>query len=99
MANQDPRAALIAKALTDPAFKAELLKNPNAAVEKATGVKVPAGVTIKIVEDTASAVHLVLPGSAKSGSLSDDELGKVAGGAGGKQTLWCDCSQTGSCKY
>lgn len=78
---KDPRADVIKKALSDPKFKAELLKNPAAAVEKATGIKVPAGVVLKVVEDTASVVHLVLPARVAPGSLSDKDLGKVSGGA------------------
>jgi hypothetical protein len=78
---KDPVADVVAKALTDAAFKAELLKNPAAAVEKATGVKVPAGTTIKVVENSASVVHLVLPAHAAPGSLTDADLKKVAGGA------------------
>lgn len=53
-------ASLVKKAMADPKFKAELLKSPNAAAEKA-GVKLPAGVAIKVVEDSTSHVHLVLP--------------------------------------
>lgn len=78
----DPRADVIKKALTDAAFKASLLKDPKAAVEKASGAKLPAGVTIKVVEDTASVVHLVLPASSApaKGELSENDLGKVSGG-------------------
>ena len=53
--------ALIRKTYKDAAFKAELLKNPKATIEKAAGVKYPAGVTVKVLEDTENAVHLVLP--------------------------------------
>lgn len=80
MSARDPRSEVIAKALKDPAFKAELLKNPAAAIEKAAGVKIPAGVTVKVVEDSATTVHLVLPAAASKGALSDSDLGKVAGG-------------------
>jgi hypothetical protein len=80
--SKDPRADVVKKALTDPAFKAELLKNPAAAVEKAAGVKLPSGVTVKVLEDTASTVHLVLPGWIPAGKneLSEKDLGAVAGG-------------------
>lgn len=91
----DNRAKVIQKALTDPAFKAELLKNPAAAVEKATGVKVPAGTTIKVVEDSGSVVHLVVPALPKA-AMSDADLGKVAGGAGVPQlkTNFKPCDST-----
>jgi hypothetical protein len=48
-------------------------------------VKVPAGVTVKIVEDSSSVVHLVLPAlaPAQKGALSEADLEKVSGGASG----------------
>lgn len=96
---QDPKSAVIQKALTDPAFKAELLKNPAAAVEKATGLKLPPGVQIKIVEDSASNVHLVLPPSAPKGELGAADLSKVAGGYGmlGTQAGGCGDSTAQKC--
>jgi hypothetical protein len=73
-------ADVIQKALSDPRFKAALLEDPAAAVEKATGVKIPPGLRVVVVEDTPSVVHLVLPGVAAKGTLTDAELGRVAGG-------------------
>lgn len=78
---EDAKNKVITKALTDAAFKKELLANPNAAIEKAVGFKLPAGVKIKVVEDSASAVHLVLPAAPAKGALSDKELEGVAGGS------------------
>lgn len=95
----DPRADVVKKALTDPAFKAELLRNPKAAVEKATGAKLPAGVAVNVFEDTASVVHLVLPQdhSPKPGELSDKTLERVVGGAGKSTLNWqCGDSSAGS---
>lgn len=96
----DPRTDVIKKALTDAKFKADLLKNPAAALEKAYGVKVPAGTTVKVVEDTASVVHLVLPASGAAGrGLSDAELESAAGGAstGTKPLILPGCQSTGMC--
>jgi len=79
---QDNAAAygkIVAKAWRDPAFKAKLLADPQAALKDA-GVAVPSGVTVKVVEDSASHVHLVLPPK-PTGELSDEALDKVAGGA------------------
>ncbi len=94
----DKRNQLIAKALTDPRFKAELLQNPAAAIETVTGVKVAAGVTVKIVEDSASVVHLVIPNGLppEHGQLSDGELGKVAGGAASTKLLVPKCLDNSS---
>ncbi|WP_044562442.1 NHLP leader peptide family RiPP precursor [Azospirillum sp. B4] len=68
---------IIAKAWADDTYKAHLLADP-AAVLTAEGVALPAGVTFKVVEDTAGVQTLVLP--AKPTELSDEDLGGVAGG-------------------
>lgn len=80
MNDQEIRTKIVSKALTDAAFRAALLKDPNAAVEKALGVKVPGGVKIKVVEDSAAAVHLVLPPAPAKGELGEADLKGVAGG-------------------
>jgi hypothetical protein len=46
------------------------------------GVAVLEGVTVKVVENTESHFHLVLPPK-PTGELSDEALDKVAGGGGG----------------
>lgn len=71
---------VLAKSVKDPAFRASLLKDANAALEKELGVKAPAGFKVKVVEDSASVVHLVLP-PVLSKELSEGDLGKVSGGA------------------
>jgi len=71
-------AKIIAKAWRDPAFKAELIANPAAAL-KAEGIDVPAGMTVTVLENTDKQFHLVLP-PAPSGELSEDDLEAVAGG-------------------
>lgn len=64
----------------DPALKAKLLANP-AAVLAEHGIKIPAGMTVKVHENSASVFHLVLPNTASAaGNLSDDELAAAAGG-------------------
>jgi hypothetical protein len=65
-------ADVIAKVQKDPAAKAELLKNPVAFMERALDMKFPAGQAIKVVEDTHSLLHVVLPlpsGDDKAGSV------------------------------
>lgn len=73
----DPRAELIAKAVKDPSFRAALLKDPAAAIAKSTGMKLPDGLAVKVLEDSASTVHLVLPPA--PAALSQKELEKIAG--------------------
>ena len=51
---------VIAKAWSDPAFRARLKADP-ANVLKASGVPVPKGMKIVVVENTADVMHMVLP--------------------------------------
>jgi hypothetical protein len=68
---------VVAKAWSDKAFKARLLVDP-AAVLKEHGVKVPADVAIKVVEDSARVSHLILPPPPEE--LSDESLQQLAAG-------------------
>ena len=70
----------IAKAWRDPAFKAELIANPAAAL-KAEGIDVPDGMAVTVVENTDKQFHLVLP-PVPTDELSDDALDGVSGGGG-----------------
>jgi len=70
---------IVAKAWRDPAFKAELIANPAAAL-KAEGIDVPAGMTVTVVENTDKQFHLVLP-PVPTDELSDEALDAVAGGS------------------
>ncbi len=73
-------AKAIARAWNDAGYKAKLLNDPHAALAEA-GVEVPAGTTIKVVENTADTQHVVLPvAPGNAGELSIEELEKVAGG-------------------
>jgi hypothetical protein len=69
---------MVAKAWSDELFKKRLLADP-AAVLKEHGIAVPAEMAVKVVEDSAKVVHLILP--ERPGEISDEELAKVAGGA------------------
>jgi len=68
---------VIARAWRDPAFKEKLIASPLAALKEA-GVTLPAGVTVKVVENTDSHFHLVLPPKPTT-ELSDAALDKAAG--------------------
>ena len=69
---------VVAKAGADEKFRQRLLADP-AGVLKENGIAVPAGRTLKIVENTHKVVHLVLPAKS-SGELDDAELEQVSGG-------------------
>ena len=69
---------IVAKAWADDKFKQRLLANP-AAVLKENGMTMPAGVIVKVVENTEKVIYLTLPAK-PSGELSEADLEKVAGG-------------------
>ena len=81
MTRQDIEGHLVTKATSDPAFRAALLANPRAALDQEIGLSVPADFQLKVIEESANSMCLVLP--AAEGELSDMELESVAGGGKG----------------
>ena len=69
---------ILAKCWTDANFKQQLLTDP-AATLKAQGIEIPAGYTVRVVENTDKVVNYVLPPNPNV-ELSDSELEVVAGG-------------------
>ena len=87
---------VVARAWRDPAFKAKLIADPQAVLAEA-GMAVPAGVTVKVVENTATHLHFVLPPK-PAGLLSDEALDQAAGGAQpvpGKSGFWSNGASYG----
>jgi hypothetical protein len=75
---------LIGKAWLDELFKKRLLDDP-AAVLKEHGIAIPETMTIKVLEDSARLIHLILPERPRE--LSDLELEQVAGGIKGAELV------------
>jgi hypothetical protein len=88
----DPQSGVIGQAMSDPAFRKKLLADPAGTLRRA-GVEVPEGVTIAVVEDTATKVHLVLP--AREDETLDSDLDAAVGG----RPPGCGptCGITGNC--
>lgn len=78
LSRKDAEAKLIAKAQADQLFRQALLNNSKAAIEKELGTIIE-GFQVKVVEETADTLYLVLP--AVEDELSDTDLDDVAGGA------------------
>jgi len=70
---------IVAKAWADDGFKAALLADAPRALA-GEGVALPEGLTLRVVENTATDVTFVLP-PRPSGALPDDALDGMAGGA------------------
>ena len=68
---------IIKKAQSDKDFKKALVDNPKGTLGK-LGVQVPENVEVKVVEESANVVYLVLPYNPDE--LTDEQLNTVAGG-------------------
>ena len=87
---------LVAKRWADDGFKRKFMADSET-VLKAEGITVPAGMSVKAVEDTDTDLHFVIP--AKPAELTDDDLDKVAGGQDSARPCWiCACRRCTSIK-
>lgn len=71
--------AIIAKAMQDDDYRRELLVNPKQAIHREFGKELPPGLDVRVVEEAANVVYLVLPARPVT-ELSDHDLAAVAGG-------------------
>ena len=73
-------AELFAACWKDEALKARFMSDPKAVLAE-YGMPVPDGMNVKVVENSDSHVHLILPAPpAGHMDLSDEELSNAAGG-------------------
>ena len=75
---------LIERSLENEEFRQGLLENPRSVVVQELGTQLPEDVEVRVVEETADTIYLVLPSASpigESGELSDQELEVVAGGS------------------
>lgn len=77
-------AQVLAKADEDENFRTLLMSDPKEAIKDATGLALPEGINIRVVEDSATDFHLVLPPAGRK--LSNVEMRGVAGGVGDLDT-------------
>ena len=80
---RDVERRLIEKSFRDEAFRQQLLREPKSAVEQELGGQLPEGIEVRVVQETAETLYLVLPTASSgvsSGELSDEDLEAVAGG-------------------
>jgi hypothetical protein len=70
---------LVAAVWADPALKRRLLADPGAVVAE-QGIAVPAGVQVRVVENTERTTYFVMPRQPFEDELSDEQLQRVPGG-------------------
>ncbi len=77
MKRREMEEKLIDRAWQDAAFKQELLSNPKATLEK-EGIKLPANIEVRVVEENPTTLYLVIPINPNSKELSDAQLSRQA---------------------
>jgi len=75
-------ARIVSRTWADPAFKARLMSDPHGALAE-EGLKVPAGTTVKVHENTASTHHIVIPAKPGAGVTN------VGGGTSPQDAVMC----------
>jgi Nitrile hydratase, alpha chain len=74
---------LIDRSIEDETFRQRLLDDPKGTIEQELGSRMPESVEVRVVEESADTIYLVLPRASpigEGGELSDEALEAVAGG-------------------
>ena len=84
---------VITEAWSNPGFKKELVKDPNAAIHKLTGKKlsIPAGKTLKVYDQSnpdVACLNIPPQPNMDDVELSDQQLEAAAGGGWGWSLPW-----------
>jgi len=92
---QNLYSKIIAKAVKDEDFKKRLEKNPEETIKKDFGLEIPAGMKIKVIEDTETVRHLLIPRIAQADltELTETDIETVAAAGAphtGQATMMCD---------
>jgi hypothetical protein len=90
---------IVQRSVQDDAFRQRLLSDPKAVVEEELGTRLPEGIRVRAVEESAETIYPVLPSASplgdEGGELSELQLEAVAGGG---DTFWgatCSCGSPG----
>lgn len=87
---------IVEKAIKDEAFRSKLIENPNLAIEKEFGVKLPDSTVIRVMVEKTGRYYLVLPQNqtlSPETELTETELQHVAAGS----HVWYDEVSDAAC--
>ncbi len=79
---KDLSGKILARVLKDEDFKKALIENPGETLSKEYDIKLPEGLTLKILEDTPEVKHVVLPYMEPPAleELSEEVIDNIAAG-------------------
>ena len=81
MSRQEMESLIVQRAWKDEPFRDEFVADPKATIEKYSGQKLPAEMTILAYPEDDKTIHFVIPlKPANADQLSDEDVEKVAGG-------------------
>jgi hypothetical protein len=80
MSEQHAYERLVGRAQDDEAFREALLADAPAAIADELGQELPAGVSVRVIEQAADEIVLVLPPQGLTDNVLDAELAGAAGG-------------------
>ncbi len=92
---QELERRLVEKAMKDDMFREQLISDPRRAIETELGILLPANMQVKVLEEDATNVYLVLPANSPAGDtdeLSEMELEAVSGGLQDNYSGYIHCS-------
>jgi hypothetical protein len=94
---------LVQRSMEDEDFRRRLLDDPKGIIEQELGRRLHEGVEVRVVEESADTIYLVLPSASavgdQGGSLSDQALDEVAGGLGSRPTWDFPTDPAFGCPY
>ena len=78
LSRRDYEAKLVARAWADESFRERLKTDPHAAVADETGIEIPEGIQIEVLEETPEKAYLVIP--VNRVEISEEQLDAASGG-------------------
>jgi hypothetical protein len=92
---------LVQRSLEDEDFRQRLLDDPKGTVEQELATQLPEDVEVRVVEESAQTIYLVLPSASavgEGGELSDEALEAVAGGGATDAGATCAGDWSNTCQ-